>query len=170
MSNEWSPVRMRTFTFRALAIALILFLLSVGMVSAETICDGSCTCHSKGPLHGMPGGFPASPSGSLHLDMANHLLQGPRLSSFSDILFPNAGCHDGTTEVCDMEAPRTLYALQGSVSAVPWSEHYVTVDSILFVSVINPNKNHSPGPAINHWVIGRKAPDPLYLQHLSLLC
>ena len=164
-------MRIRTITSRVLAIALILSLLSIGVVPAETVCDGSCNCcHSKDPLRGVPFGFLAPPSGPLHREIANHLLQAPRLTSFSDILFPNAGCHDGTTEVCDMEAPRTLYALQGSVSAVPWSEHYVTVDSILFVSVINPNKNHSPGPAINHWVLGRKVPDRLYLQHLSLLC
>lgn len=165
-------MRIPTITSRVLAIALILSLLSIGVVPAETVCDGSCNCcHSKDPLRGVPFGFLAPPSGPLHRETANHLLQGPRLTSFSEIDFLDVGCHEGTAKAsCDMEAPRDRYALQGTVPAVPWSENSSTVDSILFVSVIHPNEKHSPGPAVSHWVMGRRAPDRLYLQHLSLLC
>jgi hypothetical protein len=156
--------------YKIIAIPLILSLLGVGAVPAQTLCDGSCNCHPKGSGHGVVSHFLASQSGSLHRKATHHLLQGPRLTSFSQIDFLDLGCHEGMTPSCDMEAAQDRNAIQGSMRAVPWSGNSSTGDSILFVSVIQTNEHHAFGITASHWLIGKRAPDPLYLQHLSLLC
>ncbi len=155
-------MRIRKFTSKVIAIALALSLLSVGVVPAQTVCDGSCNCSPKGPKHGV---------GSMHGGISNHHLQEPKLTHFLKIGFSDMGCHEDTTKAsCDMEAPRHHYALQGLVPAVPWSKNSSTIVSITVVALVHSNEQHSLNPAVSHWVLGRRAPDPLYMQHLSFLC
>jgi hypothetical protein len=139
------------------------------LAHAETICDGSCKCHLRGSPARAPFGFSVSPSGPLHRGVVIHLHQGSKYFAEGDFL--DAGCREGTGKLsCDMETPGDRYALQRSLPVVCVSENSPKVDSILLVSVIHPNKEHAPGPSLRHQAIERKIPDPLYLQHLSLLC
>lgn len=162
-------MKIRTFKYKAITITLILSFLSIGVVHAETLCDGSCKCHLRGPRGRVPLGFSATSSGSLHRGTGIHLLQD--LKHSAEIDFLHAGCHEGPKKLsCDMEAARDRYALQRLLTAVPCSQNSSNVDPILFLSAIYPNKEHAPGPALSRRLIDKKVPDPLYLQHLPLVC
>jgi len=155
-------MRIRKFTSKVISIALALSLLGIGMVPAKTVCDGSCNCSSKGPQHIVD---------SMHGGTSNHHLQEPKLNHFLKIGFSDMGCHEDAPKAsCDMEAPRHHYALQGPVPSVPWSKNSSTIVFITFVALVHSNEQQSLNPAVSHWVLGRRAPDPLYMQHLSFLC
>jgi len=155
-------MRIHTFTSKVIAMALALSLLNIGMVPAKTVCDGSCNCSSNGSRHGMD---------SMHGGISKHHLQGPKLTHFLKIGFSDMGCHEDTTNAyCDMEAPRRHYALQAAVPTVPWFKNSSTIVSITVLSLVHSNQQHSLNPAVSQWVLGRRAPDPLYMLHLSFRC
>jgi hypothetical protein len=167
--NTWHAMKIRTFKSRVITITLILSLLSIGAVHAESTCDGSCKCHLRGSPGRAPFGLSVSPWGPLHRGAVIHSLHGSKYVAEGDLL--DAGCHEGTRKLsCDMETPGDMYALQRSLRAVSGSENSPKVDSILLVALIHPNIEHAPGLSFSHRVIERKIPDPLYLHHLSLLC
>lgn len=162
-------MKKRTFVSRVVTLTVIFSLLSVGWIHAETVCDGSCKCHLRGPWGRVHLGLSVSASAPLHRGIAIHLFKGSTHSG--EIDFRDLGCHEGTKKLsCDMETPRDRYALQRSVTAVSWSGHSSKIDSILFASVIQPDEKPLSGPTLSHRLIEKKMPDPLYLRHLSLLC
>jgi len=162
-------MKKRTFISRVITLTMIFSLLSVGWVHAETVCDGSCKCHLRGPWGRVHLGLSLFASGPLHRGLAIHLLKGSNHSTGID--FRDLRCHEGTRKLsCHMETPQDRYGLQRSVTAVSWSGYSSKIDSILFASVVHPNEKRLPGPALSHRLIQTKILDPLYLQHLSLLC
>jgi len=164
-------MRIRKFTFKLIAIALTLSILSIGAVHGNMVCDGSCNCHPEGSPGGMDFSPVTAPSGALHKKTSNNPHHRPKLMDFSKVDFPDMGCHgDTTTESCDMGAVGDRYALQGSVPTVISSGNSSTVDAVLFVSVIHHNHQYFSGLAINSRMIEGKLPAPLYMRHLSLLC
>ncbi len=167
--TTWPAMKIRTFKSRVITITLILSLLSIGVAHAETICDGSCKCHLRGPRERVHFGFSATSSGPLHRGVVIHSHRGSRYSVEGDFL--DVGCHKGTRKLsCDTERSVDRYALLRSLRAVSGPENSPQLDSSLLVSVIHPNKKHAPGPALSRRLIDRKVPAPLYLQHLPLLC
>jgi len=162
-------MKKRTFTSRVITLIIIFSLISVGWVHAEAVCDGSCKCHLRGQRGQVHLGLSLFASGPLHRGLAIHLLKGSNHSA--EIDFRDLGCHEGTRKLsCHMETPQDRYGLQRSVTVVSWAEHSSKADSFLFVSVIHPNEKHAPGPALTRQLIKMKVPDPLYMQHLYLLC
>ena len=162
-------MKIRTFKSRVITITLILSLLSIGLVHAETTCDGSCKCHLRGPRATVHFGFSATPSGMLHTGTVIHSLHGSKYFAKGDFL--DANCHKATKKLsCNMERLGNSYALQRSVRAVSRSENSPKLDSTLLVSVIHPKREYVPGPSFSHGLIERKVPAPLFLQHLPLLC
>lgn len=162
-------MKIRTFKSRVITITLILSFMSIGVAHAESICDGSCKCHLRGSPGRTSFGFPVSLSSPLHRGVVIHLHQGSKY--FAEVDFMDTGCHEGTGKLsCDMERPGDRYALQRSLPAVSVSENATKADLTLLVSVIHPIKEIAPGPSLRHRVIEWKAPDPLFLQHLSVLC
>jgi len=155
-------MRIPKFTLRVISIAMCLFLLSIGMVPAQTFCDGTCNCSSKGLKHDMV---------SMPKGVSNHHLKEPKFTHFLKIDFSDMGCHENTTKSsCDMEAPRHRDVIQGPIPAGHWSKNSSTIDSILVVSLIHSNEQNFINPAVSNWVLGRRAPDPLYIQYLSFRC
>ena len=154
-------MKIRTFKSRVITITLILSFMSIGVAHAESICDGSCKCHLRG--------FPVSLSSPLHRGVVIHLHQGSKY--LAEVDFMDTGCHEGTDKLsCDMETPGDRYALQRSLPAVSVSENATKADPTRLVSVIHPIKEIAPGPFLRHRLIEWKAPDPLFLQNLSVLC
>ncbi len=158
-----------TLKSKVITITLIVSLLSIGVVHAETTCDGSCKCHLRGSSVRASFGLPISHSGPLHRGVVIHSHQGSKYFAAGDFL--DAGCHKGTKKLsCDMETPGDRYAFLRSLRAVSGSVNFPKLDSNLFVPVIHPNKEHALGSWFSHGSIERKVPAPLCLQHLPLLC
>ena len=158
-----------TITSRIITITLILCLMSMGVVHAETVCDGSCKCHLRRALGGVDFRLSVHALGLLHRGFAIHLVKGA--NHLAEIDFRDLGCHEGTMKLsCDLVTLPYRYAPQRSPMVNAWSGNSSKVDSILFVSVIHPKETYALGPALSHRLIATKLPDSLYLQHLPLLC
>ncbi len=157
------------FISRVITLTVIFSLLSLGWVHAETVCDGSCKCHFRGRWGQAHLAMSVSASAPLHRGISIHLFKGS--VHLAEIDFRDLGCHEGTRKLsCHMETPQDPYGFQRSVTVVSWSEQSSKANSFLFASLIHPNENHAPGPALTRRLIKMKVPDPLYLQHLYLLC
>jgi hypothetical protein len=162
-------MKISRFKSRFITITLILSFMSIGVAHAESICDGSCKCHLKGSPGKASFSFSASPSGTLPKGVVIHLHQGSQYFAKGDSM--DTGCHEGTVKLsCEMETPGDRYALQRSLPAVSVSDNSSKVDPIILGSLIHPIKELAPGPSLRHQVIESRAPAPLYLRHLSVLC
>ena len=158
--------------FRIIALALILPLLSVGVVPAKTVCTSGCGCCVSSKDHltdrlGPPGKScnTNSPGNIIGPFQFYHtVVSGLAIKIHNDDLQEEI-----ITRSCNMEIPLGHETLEGSIPMVQRGERYSQDAPVLFAGGIRPNGWSFSRPEFKPFLTVQKTITPLYLQKLSLL-